>query len=58
MEKQDLKTIEKELSEIKLYTMIQSKLQKEMLIEIKQLRREYGHFRRESTREHSKRESD
>ena len=40
MEKRDLKTIEKELKEFKLYFMIQSKLQKEMLMEIKQLRRD------------------
>lgn len=42
MERSDLKKIEKELSEIKLYAMIQAKLQKEILMELKQFRRDYG----------------
>ena len=42
MEKQDLKTIEKELKELKTYFIIQSKFLKEILMEIKRFRREYG----------------
>ncbi len=40
MEKKDLKTIEKYLKDFKLYFMIQAKFQKEILMEIKQLRRD------------------
>lgn len=40
MEKHDLKTIEKELKGFKIYFMIQAKFLKEILMEIKLLRRD------------------
>ena len=40
MEKDDLKKIEKELKEFKLYFMVQTKLQKEILMELKLIRRD------------------
>ena len=40
MEKNDLKKIEKELNEIKTYAMAQAHIQKQLLLEIKQLRRD------------------
>ncbi len=37
MEKNDLKDIEKELKEIKTYLIVQTQLQKEILMEIKEI---------------------
>ena len=59
MEKRDLKKIEKELNEMKVYLMVQAKIQKEIMLEIKQLRRDInGHFRRKRFRKHPNRDSD
>ncbi len=58
MEKNNLKKIEKELNEIKTYTMVQSHIQKELLLEIKQLKRDInGNFKRNRPRKHSNRKS-
>ena len=52
MEKKDIREIEKNLSEIKTFTIAQAQLIKEMLLEIKKLRRDInGHFRRNKSRE-------
>lgn len=52
MEKKDIQLMEKELKEIKTFTIAQAQLQKEILIEIKRLRRDInGHFRRNRSRE-------
>ena len=48
----------KELKESKTYFMIQAKLQKEILMEIKQLRRDYDDFRRNGSGENPDRKSD
>ena len=40
MEKKDLKELEKELIRVKTFTMVQAQLMKEILIEIKLLRRD------------------
>lgn len=37
MEQKDLRTIEKELKELKTYIMIQTQLQKEILLELKEI---------------------
>ncbi len=59
MEKKDLKDIERELKEIKTFTIAQARLQKEILMEIKQLWREInGYFRREQSGKHPNRKSD
>ena len=44
MEKNDLKKIEKELNDMKIYLMAQMKIQKDVLNEIKLLRRDINGF--------------
>ena len=57
MEKKDLKTIERELKEMKIYLMAMAQIQKSILIEIKYLRRKDGNTEWNRPRKNTKRKS-